>query len=91
MTKKDTQSGSDPASPKSVAKVMLRTLFSTTWRIFAPVTILFLAGLAIDLNFTTKPWGMAVGTSAGIIIAAALVVSQLRTIRRAPVIIKEDN
>ena len=73
---------------KKVAKLMLKTLFSTTLRIFAPVTILFLIGLAIDLNNATKPWGMLTGTVIGIGIAIVLIVSQLNTIKKSPVLLK---
>ena len=69
---------------------MLRTLFSTTWRIFAPVTVLFLIGLAIDLNTPVKPWGMAIGTGLGIIIAVALVAAQLKDIRNHPLVLHEE-
>jgi len=83
MVKKTTKSepsSSDGAS-KAVTRMMLRTLASTTARIFLPVTILFCIGLAIDLNSPSKPWGMAIGTGVGIIIAAVLVFLQLKDIR----------
>lgn len=73
---------------KTVAKLMLKTLFSTTLRIFAPVTIFFLIGLAFDLNNATKPWGMLAGTALGIGIAVLLVISQLNTIKKSPVTIE---
>lgn len=66
--------------------MMLKTLFSTTIRIFLPVTVLFLVGLAVDLNAATKPWGMALGTTIGIIVAAILVAVQLKNIRQQPVV-----
>lgn len=66
--------------------MMFKTLFSTTARIFLPVTLLFLIGLAIDLNTTTKPWGMAIGATVGIIIAVILVIIQLKNIRQQPVV-----
>lgn len=62
---------------------MLRTLFSTTWRIFGPVTVLFIIGLIIDLTIATKPWGILIGTGIGIIIAVGLVVEQLRSFNKS--------
>lgn len=70
--------------------MMLKTLFSTTVRIFAPVMILFLVGLAVDLNVGTKPWGMIVGTGLGIVIAVILVMKQLKEIRQNPVMAKTE-
>lgn len=81
MSKEDKQVKVDVSTPKGAAKVMVKTLASTTVRIFAPVTILFLIGLTIDLNAGTKPYGMAIGTGVGIIIAVFLVVRQLKAIR----------
>ena len=72
----------DVNSPKAVTRMMLRTLVSTTIRIFLPIAILFGIGLAIDLNTPSKPWGMAIGTGIGIIIAAILVATQLKTIHQ---------
>lgn len=69
-------------SSKTAMRIMMRTLLSTTLRIFVPTTLLFLIGLAIDFNTPAKPWGMAVGTGIGIIIAAVLVFMQLKNIRR---------
>lgn len=68
---------------------MFRTLVSTTVRIFVPVAVLFLVGLAIDLNSATKPWGMAVGTGLGSIIAVALVAAQLKSFRQQPLTAEE--
>ena len=68
--------------PKAVTRMMLRTLWSTTARVFVPVTALFLVGLAIDLNTATKPWGMAIGAGAGIVMAIVLVAVQLKGIRK---------
>ena len=82
VIKENAKSNPETDSPKAVAKVMMRTLFSTTWRIFVPVTVLFIIGLAIDLNATTKPWGMAIGTSLGIVVAIVLVALQLKSIRQ---------
>ncbi|MCR5700232.1 MAG: AtpZ/AtpI family protein [Candidatus Saccharibacteria bacterium] len=77
MSKQNT----DISDPKVVTKIMLRTLWSTTWRIFLPVSICFAIGLILDLNTATKPWGMIVGAGLGIIIALCLVFSQLKHIR----------
>lgn len=73
--------------PKSVARVMLKTLISTTLRIFTPVTVLFLIGLAFDLNVATKPFGMLAGTLLGIAIAIALIISQLKSFQKAPAVV----
>ena len=78
MVKSSTPTTSD------ITRLMLGTLFSTTLRIFAPVTLLFLIGLCIDLNTSTRPWGMLIGTGLGILIAIVLVISQLQAIRHAP-------
>lgn len=67
--------------PKVVTKIMLKTLWSTTWRIFAPVSLFFAIGLILDLNSTTKPWGMIAGTGLGIAVALVLVIIQLKEIR----------
>ena len=80
----------DTEDPKAVTKMMLKTLLSTTWRIFAPVTVLFLVGLAVDLNAGTKPWGMAIGTGLGIIIAVVLVLAQLKDIRQHPAVVRAE-
>ena len=89
MTKTEKQSDPDPAAAKKAARMMLCTLFSTTVRIFAPVTILFIIGLVIDLNTPSKPWGMMTGTILGMIIAIVLVVMQLKSIRQAPIKISQ--
>jgi len=73
-------------NPKNVARLMLKTLWSTTWRIFGPVMVLFGIGLVIDLNMPTKPWGMALGAGLGIVIAVILVMRQLKTIKGASII-----
>lgn len=78
--KKNSDLGS--GAPKAVARMMLGTLFSTTWRVFAPVTVLFLIGLAIDLNAPTKPWCSAICTGLGIVISVVLVAAQLKDIRQ---------
>ena len=77
MSKQNT----DANDPKAVTKMMLKTLWSTTWRIFAPVSVFFAIGLALDLNASTKPWGMVIGTGLGIIVAIILVALQLKDIR----------
>jgi Na+-transporting methylmalonyl-CoA/oxaloacetate decarboxylase beta subunit len=59
-------------------KIMVETLVSTSLRVFVPVLVLFGIGVAIDFGLGYKPWGMTIGAGAGIIIAAALVVLQLR-------------
>lgn len=79
---KDSNTSMSNGSSKAAARIMMRTLFSTTFRIFVPTTVLFLIGLAIDLNTPARPWGMAIGTSIGIIIAAILVFLQLKAIRQ---------
>lgn len=72
---------SEKNDTKIVAKLMLGTLWSTTWRIFGPVMVAFGIGLAVDLNTATKPWGMVIGVSVGIVIAIGLVCLQLKDIR----------
>ena len=81
MSDKKREKVLDVKAPKEVARMMFRTLISTTVRIFLPIAILFGIGLAVDLNTSTKPWGMAVGTSIGSIVAIVLVISQLKSIR----------
>ena len=68
---------------RAVARVMLRTLFSTTLRVFGPVMAGFLIGLIVDLNLATKPWGMSIGVVVGVVVAAILVVRQLVQIRKS--------
>lgn len=82
MSGKKQEKALDANAPKEVARMMFRTLISTTVRIFLPVAILFGIGLAVDLNTPTKPWGMAVGVSIGSIVAIILVISQLKSIRK---------
>lgn len=65
-----------------VNKTILLTLLSTTLRVFVPVLVLFGIGAVIDFNFDFKPYGMIVGTVAGMIIAGALVYSQIRAIKK---------
>lgn len=81
VKEKTVESDSENNASKAVTRMMLKTLWSTTVRIFVPVTTLFIVGLIIDLNVGTKPYGMAVGTGAGAIIAVVLVVMQLKDIR----------
>lgn len=66
---------------KEVVRVMLRTLLSTTLRIFIPTTTLFVIGYVIDKNCGILPWGMIVGATLGMIIAIMLVVLQLKEIK----------
>ena len=84
MDRKSDSRGADIAASKAATRMMLRTLFSTTLRIFVPITILFIVGLIIDLNTATKPWGMAIGTGLGIIIAIFLIFAQLKDIHQNP-------
>jgi len=72
--------GSTPSA--SVTKIMLRTLVSTTVRIFAPTLGLFAVGAVIDFNLGYKPYGMIIGTSVGIVIAAILILMQIRKIKQ---------
>ena len=69
---------------------MLLTLLSTTLRIFIPVLVLLIFGLIIDLNFSTKPSGIIIGTGTGIILAAILVVLQLKNIRTESNLINKE-
>ena len=80
----------DLDTPKAVTRMMLGTLFSTTVRVFLPVSVLFVIGLIVDLNAPTRPWGMAIGASLGIIIAIMLVAFQLKDIRKASGVIVSD-
>ena len=66
---------------KEVVRVMLRTLLSTTLRIFIPTMVLFAIGYVIDKNCGTLPWGMIVGEALGMIIAIVLIVLQLKEIK----------
>ena len=66
---------------KEVVRMMLRTLLSTTLRIFVPTTVLFIIGYVIDKNCGTLPWGMIIGATLGIIIAIVLVALQLKEIK----------
>ncbi len=83
MAKKEECYNSDLTVPKNISRIMLLTLLSTTLRIFVPTTTLFLIGLAIDLNASTKPWCMLIGTSVGIIISIVLINAQLKDIHKS--------
>lgn len=66
------------------SKLMILTLVSTCLRIFLPSLGLFGIGVVIDFNFGSKPWGMLIGISIGMIIAAILVILQIRSIQKEP-------
>lgn len=64
------------------SKLIVLTLASTCLRIFLPSLGLFGIGALIDFNFDSKPWGMLIGVSVGMIIAVILVGLQIRSIKK---------
>jgi F0F1-type ATP synthase assembly protein I len=80
--KAKTKSAPASAGTSSVAKIMLRTIVSTSVRIFGPVLGLFWVGAACDVIFGTKPLAILIGIGLGVLLAAGLVFLQIQKIRR---------
>lgn len=79
---KKTATALEGADNFGASKVMIKTLLSTSVRIFLPTLGLFGIGAVIDFNTDTKPWGMVIGICAGIIVAAVLVFLQVKAIKK---------
>jgi len=70
-----------PTPPeKSTVILLLGTIGDTTWRMFVPTIGLTVLGLLADKQFHTTPWIMVLGIILGTLIAAALVLRQIKRV-----------
>ena len=69
-------------SRESTSLVFVATIADTTWRMFVPTVGTTLLGVWLDERLSTKPWLMFVGIAVGAAVAVALVVRQLRQLKK---------
>jgi Putative F0F1-ATPase subunit Ca2+/Mg2+ transporter len=76
--------GDDQGTPpkSSTVILLLLTMGDTTWRMFVPTIGLMVLGLLADQWLHTKPWIMIVGLVVGIALAAMLIKSQFKKVKR---------
>ena len=75
--------GEKPVPPdKSTVILLLGTIGDTTWRMLVPIIGFMLIGLWGDKHLHTVPWLTAIGLIIGILLAAVLVLRQVKRIRR---------
>jgi Flp pilus assembly protein TadB len=72
-----------PVPPdESTVVLLLGTIGDTTWRMFVPTIGLTILGLLADKWLHTTPWIMVVGIVAGALLAALLVLRQIKKVKQ---------
>ncbi|PID32008.1 hypothetical protein CR970_02800 [Candidatus Saccharibacteria bacterium] len=88
--KRSTGSESSNVPSAATTLAILGTLANTTWRMFAPVLILLVAGMVADDRYQTEPLWSLVGTIGGFAIAIWLVYRQYTALTRQDNAAKQD-
>lgn len=83
MSTSQNKRGTTPTPPEqSTVVLLLGTIADTTWRMFIPIIGFTIVGVYSDNTFHTKPWFTVVGILIGVILAAILVIRQLKKVQR---------
>lgn len=82
MSTSSDKSGDEPTPPpeKSPVILLLGDLGDTTWRMFVPTVGLLLAGVYVDGQLGSKPWGLVAGIVLGACITGFLIKQQLQKV-----------